>query len=214
MTSKRIRVGILVAGLSLLMIGMVPAVFAAGFIDCLSPSSCSSISTINLSGPGSTATATFWLHKVPSNPGTVYYYVCPTSAGSCSSTSGTDNGWSWSFVPTSGALAQGSPCEASAWCEGNSLGSPDTLTLTITAPSVVTSSNQQENLAIYACSGTGSVPTCDSIYATVATGSVVANVPQFELGMGIAVAFGLVGLVVLRRVSSKSTERASLGLSF
>lgn len=213
MNPRRLRIGVLIGGIALLMVGMAPAVLAAGQISCLSPSSCASISTISLTGPGSTGTATFWLHAVPTNPGTVYYYVCPSTASSCSSTSGSDNGWSWTFTPATGTTGTGSPCESGANCEGNGLGSPNTLTLSITAPSVVTSTNQVEDLAIYACSGTASVLTCDSEHATVATESVTATVPQFALGFSVAVAAGLVGLVMLRRLAApKTSGSASLGI--
>lgn len=208
MNSRQVRLGLLVMGVSLLMVGMAPAVFAAGQINCLTPPSCVSLSSISLTGPGSTGTATLWLHSVPlvPDPNPLFYYVCESSVSPCTSTFGTFDGWSWSFTPATGAAATGSlPC--TGYCEGNGFGVPDTLTLTITAPSVVTSSNQAIDLSIYACNNGGSIPTCNSIHSTVATGSVTATVPQFQFGMGLAVAVGLVGLVMLRRIAPKSMGR-------
>lgn len=168
-----------------------------GQIACLT--NCSASNVIAMSGPGSTKTATFWLYATNAPVGTTMnYYVCPQSASSCSSASGADNGWSWTFTPTSGTTGTG-PASCGTSCEGNGAGSPSTLSLQITAPTTVTPTNQQETLTIYACSIAGTTQTCNSAYQQTASLTVSTTVPQFGLGIGLIIAIGLVGLVLVKR---------------
>ena len=121
---------------------MAPAVFAAtGTFSCISPAGCSS-GDVALNGPGNSVVLTYNLNTNAGSGATMIFYVCPQTANTCSSPSGTDNGWSWSISPTSAVT------DASGDVNG--------IQLTITAPSTVTSTNTQESLVIYACSGTGS----------------------------------------------------------
>ncbi len=190
---------------------LVPAVSAySGSITCLTPASCASSETLSLSGPGSSATATFLLNAGTAPSGTnVFYYVCPQSASSCSSSSGTDNGWSWTFSPVSGVSAgsptgggvtgSGAGCSGTS-CEGNGFGTPSTLSLTVTAPTTVTASNSVEDLTIYACSQSGSTQTCASILEDVASLTITSSVPEFGMGLGLSLVIGLFGLLfVVRR---------------
>ena len=205
MTGTKLRRAALLSTAVMLAAMVTPFVAASAFsgqITCLTPTSCANSQTINLSGAGSSATATLFLSAGSAASGTtINYYVCPQSASSCSSTSGSDNGWSWTFTPSSGTTGTGAGCSASS-CEGNGIGSPSALSLSITAPSTVTSSNMQEDLTIYACSSSGSTSDCAGIYQQVASLTVTSNVPQFGLGVGVAMAVGLLGLVLVRKKSS------------
>jgi hypothetical protein len=197
---KKMKIGLSTAAVLLFALAAISSVMAyTGSIDCLTPASCVTSDTINLSGPGSTTVATFWLYATNAPIGTtIHYYVCPSSAATCSSPSGSDNGWSWTFTPTSGMTGTGSPCTGTS-CEGNGVGSPSALSLSITAPSTVTSTNAHEELTIYACSSTGSSYTCNSLFQGVASLTIASNVPQFALGLGLAITIGLVGLVLVKK---------------
>lgn len=185
----------------------------AGQLNCLTPSSCASSSSLSVGGPGDTAVATVWLHSTTNLPSgsTVTYYACVTGTASCSSNTGTSNGWSWTFgagtspgpLSTTGTTGTGGACTGSS-CEGNGIGSPSTLTLEVTAPTTVTSSNNAIGLTLFACSSTGSSTNCANLLAEVASLSVVATVPQFGLGMGLALAIGLVGFLAFFRKRSLS----------
>jgi len=76
------------------------------------------------------------------------------------------------------------------------------MTLKLTAPSVVTTTNGQETLTIYACSQVGNEQKCGGVYTEVASLTVTATVPQFAVvGTGLAVVLGAVGLLFLRKKS-------------
>jgi len=178
---------------------MLPTAMAAtytGSLQCVS--GCASGNTIPLTGPGSTGSANFEFYGSNAPSGTtMHYFVCPIGTG-CSSNSGTDNGWSWTFTPASGNVAT---CP-SGTCEGAGYGSPSTMTLSLTAPTTVTPTNGQETLTIYACSQVGNEQKCGGVYTEVASLTVTATVPQFAIaGTGLAVALGAVGLLFLRRKS-------------
>ena len=87
---------------------MLPTAMAAtytGSLQCVS--GCSVGNVIALSGPGSTGTANFEFYASNAPSGTaMHYYVCPIGTG-CSSNSGSDNGWSWTFTPASGNVSTG-----------------------------------------------------------------------------------------------------------
>jgi hypothetical protein len=201
------RTGIagLIAAAAILAIGMAPGVFASGTIACLSPSSCSVTDTLNLSGSGSTGSATFWLYasNVPSGA-TVNYYVCPSSTSSCDSASGTTGagGWIWSFTPTSGTVGNSAnpSCTGKFTCEGNGVGSPSTLTLTVTAP---TSSGYGDTfgLNVYACTTTGTATQCSLAGNVVASLGITISAPEFGAGMVVAVLLGLAAIMVAKRRS-------------
>ena len=170
---------------ALFAVSFLPAAFgASGQIVCLSPTSCANNQTLSLTGPGSTATATMKLTSNLAGGTTVNFYVCDQGAASCTSPNGAFNGWSWTF--TASGVTDGS-------------GTVTGLTLSITAPSVVTTTNNVETVTIFACAQTGTNPFCDSIQLQVASLSVTASVPEFGLGMGIALAIGLIGLMVVVR---------------
>jgi hypothetical protein len=199
---KKTKIGLYSAAVGLLFaLAAVTSVMAyTGSIACLTPASCATSDTISLSGPGSSTVATLWLYASTAPSGaTIYYFVCPSTSSTCSSPSGTSNGWSWSFTPTSGTTGTGSPCAAGSSCEGNGVGSPSTLSLSVTAPTTVTATNQQIELEVYACSLTGTSYTCDSLFQGVASLTITATVPQFALGLGLAITIGLVGLVLVKK---------------
>ena len=181
MTGRKLRKAALLSAAVMLAAMATPFIAVSAFsgqITCLTPASCAGSQTINMSGPGSSATATLFMSAGSASSGTtINYYVCPQSASSCSSTSGTDNGWSWSFSPTSGTTSSGAGCSATS-CEGNGFGSPSTLSLTITAPSTVTGTNHQETLTIYACSTSGTNSDCAGLYQQVASLSIVSPIQR------------------------------------
>ena len=76
------------------------------------------------------------------------------------------------------------------------------MSLALTAPTIVTGTNMQETLTIYACSQSGTQTQCNSLLTDVASLSVTSNVPQFGLGVGVAMAVGLLGLVLVKRSHS------------
>ena len=204
----RLKTAVLLGSIAALFALMsVPATFAyTGTLTCYSPASCSG-GSIAANGPGSTVNALYFLQTTAPSGTTMDYFVCvhPTSAISCTSNSGgptTDsagnptNGWSFTMTAT-GTTSSGSGCIGS--CEGNTFGTPSTLTLSVTAPTVVTSSNSQISLDIYACDVESGTPSCATTLATVASASVTATVPEFGLGIGAAVAIGLVGFVLIRQ---------------
>jgi|SRR5579872_6613366 len=169
----------------LFAVSFVPSAFAAsGQIVCLTPASCANNQTLSLSGPGSTATATMKLTSNLAGGTTVNFYVCDQSATSCSSPNGAFNGWSWTF--TASGVTDGS-------------GTITGLSLSITAPSVVTPSNNVETVTIFACYTVGTNPFCNSIQLQIASLSITASVPQFGVGMGLALVIGFFGLVFLVR---------------
>ena len=187
---------------ALFAVSFLPAAFAAapgGSISCLTPSSCAADGQVNLTGPGSSATATFLLKTTASSGSTFHYYVCVTGAASCGATSGTSNGWSWSFSPASGVTGTGAACAGATSCEGAGVGTPGTLSLSLTAPTTVTSSNSQLSLTLYACSTSGTSVNCNSVFTEIASLTVIASVPQFGLGMGLALAIGFLGLFLYVR---------------
>lgn len=202
MTRNSKRLALLSSIALMFALSVAPAVSAVtytGQIVCLTPASCASSQTIDLSGPGSSATATFELTTNAPDGTSVSYFVCPAGQSNCSSNTGTDNGWSWTFTPATGTTGTG--CLAVS-CEGNGFGSPSAMSLQVTAPSVVSSSNSQEVLTIYACSQAGSQTQCNSLLTNVASLTVASNVPQFGLGIGVAMAVGLLGLVLVKRSRS------------
>ena len=69
----------------------------------------------------------------------------------------------------------------------------------MTAPTVVTSSNNQIELEIYACAAGTAVPDCANTLQGVASATITTTVPQFGLGLGVAVAIGLLGFVLIRQ---------------
>jgi hypothetical protein len=76
------------------------------------------------------------------------------------------------------------------------------MTLSLTAPTTVNSSNTAETLTIYACSQAGTEMKCGGVYTEIASLTVTATVPQFAVaGLGLAVVLGAVGLVFLRKKS-------------
>lgn len=191
---------------------LIPSVAAySGQIVCLTPSSCSTSQTINVGGPGDTATATFLLTSNAPSGTSVNYYVCLQSQTACSSNTGTSSGWSWTFTPASGTTGTGGSCTATS-CEGNGVGSPSALSLSITAPPAVNSSNSQLSLTIYACSQSGTQPQCNSILTEVASLSVTASVPEFGLGLGLAMAIGILGLLLVIRKRSLNVPQVPMTL--
>ena len=198
MESRRVALAVSAGAIFALM--LLPSAMGAtytGSLACLT--GCGAGNTIGLAGPGSTGTATFWLHNSNAPTGTTFnYFVCPTGTG-CTSASGSANGWKWTFTPASGTVAGGSPCEVGSVCEGNGIGSPSTLQLSLTAPTTINASNTQETLTIYACSQSGTEQKCDSQFTEVASLTVTATVPQFAFGVGAALVLGLGGLLVLRK---------------
>lgn len=193
------------AALAILALGVAPGVWAAGTIACLSPASCANTDTLNLGGPGTSQTATFWLYgtNVPAG-NTVTYYVCPASASSCGSASGNIggvNGWVWTFAPTSGTVASNGAvpqCVSPATCEGNGLGNPSILSLTVTAPTTTGLSNNID-LEVYACTSGTTVSQCNQAGQIVASLGVTVNAPEFGAGMAAAVILGLAVVLVARR---------------
>ncbi|MDG6994365.1 MAG: hypothetical protein JRN52_00460 [Nitrososphaerota archaeon] len=186
---------------ALLAFTMMPAVFASsGQIVCLTPTSCANNQELNLTGPGSTATATFELTTNANSGTTLTYVVCPqgVSSTSCTSNTGTYLGWSWTFTPSSGTTGSGSGCSATS-CEGNGFGSPSTLSLSITAPSSVTSSNSKLGLTIYACEASNGNVNCATVLTQVASLTIESTVPEFGLGMGVAMVIGLFGILFIAR---------------
>ena len=175
---------------------MAPAVFAAtGTFSCISPAGCSS-GDVALNGPGNSVVLTYNLNTNAGSGVTMIFYVCPQTANTCSSPTGTDNGWSWSISPTSAAT------DASGDVNG--------IQLTITAPTTVTSTNTQESLVIYACSGTGTSVYCNSNYLNVASGSITATVPEFGFGFGLALAIGLLGMVLVTKKKGMAIPTVSV----
>ena len=192
----------------------VPAVSAAtytGNIGCLD---CGSGNTIALNGPGTTGTAQIIFYGSNAPVGTsMTYYVCLSTSTSCSASYGSSNGWSWVFCTSS----TNTPCASTVTsasgtvdtctyatitgtCEGNGYGNAPYLELTLTAPPApITSSNNEITLQIYACSQSGTYATCNGQYVQVAANTIAATVPEFGLGMGLAVAIGLFGLLFMAR---------------
>ncbi len=200
MTRNLRRLAVLSTMAVMFALTVAPSVSAySGQIICLTPATCASSQTLNLTGPGSSATATFELTSDAPGATSVNYYVCPQSAASCSTSSGSDNGWTWSFTPTTGTTGTG--CLSKS-CEGNGYGTPSSLSLTVNAPSIVTSTNGMESLTIWACSQSGNNVYCASILSEVASLTIDATVPQFGLGIGVATALGMLGLVLVKRRSS------------
>src|ERR1700690_1547837 len=103
MRLTRLAVAVSIGAMFALM--MVPSAMAAtytGSLQCVS--GCSVGNTIPLSGPGTTGSANFEFYASNAPTGTtMWYYVCPIGTG-CSSNSGSDNGWSWTFTPPSGTV--------------------------------------------------------------------------------------------------------------
>ena len=196
----QLRKATTIAGIALMMVlVMSPTVMAknyTGSLQCVS--GCGVGNTIALSGAGSTASANFEFYGSNAPTGTTFhYYVCPIGTG-CTSNSGTNQGWSWTFTPATGTVAT---CP-SGTCEGAGYGSPSTMTLSLTAPTAVNTTNAQETLTIYACSQSGTELKCGGVYEEVASLTVTATVPQFGVaGVGIAVVLGAVGLLFLRKKS-------------
>lgn len=186
----------------------------SGSIACLTPASCASSNSLILSGPGSSATATVWFYGSTAASGTtLYYFACPQAYSSCSVQSGTDptTGWTWSFSTASGTTAASAACTGTS-CEGNGIGSPSTLSLTITAPTGSKATTYPtEDFTIYACTSAGSATTCASLYQSVATLTITSKVPQFALGLGLAITIGLVGLVIVKkRTTSRITSTVAI----
>ncbi len=193
----------------LFAVTFIPSVAAySGQIICLTPTSCANNQEINLTGAGSTGSATFELTTNAPSGTTFHYFVCPQAQNNCASASGTSNGWSWSFTPTTGTTGSGGVCVATS-CEGNGVGTPGTMTLSLTAPTTVTSTNSVIDLTIYACTSTGTQTQCNSLFAEVASLSVTATVPEFGLGMGLALAIGMFGLLIFVRRRSFSVPTVS-----
>ncbi len=209
---KKMKIGLI--SLAMVLLFAFPAVTSvmaySGSIACLTPASCATSDTVSLNGPGSSATLTVWLYGSTAPAGaTIYYFVCPQTASTCTTATGTGpqtdptTGWQWNFTPVSGQTASGSPCASSSSCEGNGLGNPSTMSLTVTAPTgSLATTYPTELLTIYACSLTGTSYTCNSEYQTVATLTITAAVPQFALGLGLAMTIGLVGLVLVKKRST------------
>lgn len=201
---KKTKIGLISAVMVLLFafpaISSVMAI--SGSISCLTPASCNTSNTLPLSGPGSSATATVWfLDSTTASGTTLYYFVCPQAYSSCSVHSGTDptTGWSWSFSTASGTTAVSAACTGTS-CEGNGIGNPSTLSLTITAPTGSQAKTYPtEDFTIYACTSTGTAATCASEFESVATLTITSNVPQFALGLGLAITIALVGLVIVKK---------------
>ena len=206
---KKTNIGLISAMMVLLFaLPAISSVMAiSGSIACIAPASCASSDTLSLSGPGSSATATVWFYGSSLASGTtIYYFACPTSASTCSVQSGTDGttGWSWSFSTATGTTSSGSytfgaeTCGTS--CEGNGAGAPSTLTLKVTAPTgSLATTYPSEDITIYACTSSGTSYVCSSSYEQVASLSITSTVPQFALGLGLAITIGLVGLVVAKK---------------
>ena len=194
------KVALLSTALAILFaVTMMPSVMAySGQIVCLTPTSCANDQTLNLNGAGSSATATMELTTNAPSATTINYYVCVAGTNSCSSNSGTDNGWSWIMTPATGKTGSGSGCLATS-CEGNGHGTPSSLSLMVTAPTIVTSTNMQEELTLYACSTSGTQSSCNSLGTQVASLSVTSTVPEFGLGLGLTLVIGLFGLLFMVR---------------
>lgn len=172
---------------ALFAFAFVPGVAAStqyqGTLTCVSPTSCSS-GTLHANGPGSTVHATYTLTSNAPNDTLVNFYICEQNVTSgCSVSSGSANGWSWSFTP-SGTT--------------NATGAITGLDLSITAPS---SSSGVVYLEIYACSQGGTNQFCAGNYLQVASATITSTVPQFGLGLSLAIIFGMLGLIVIRKRS-------------
>ena len=191
----------MVALLAIFALSIVSPVMADQ-IACLTPGQCATNQTLSTGTWGGSATATLELYGSSQSAGaTYYYYVCPTGQTSCNGQSGTDatTGWSWTFAPASGTTANSGSCIGSP-CEGNGVGSPGSLTLTVTSPSTP-NAYTHESLTVYACTTTGTTTQCSGQYTETASLTIVSNVPQFAYGIGIAMAIGVLGLVLVRKAS-------------
>jgi hypothetical protein len=81
----------------------------------------------------------------------------------------------------------------------------------LTAPTTVTTSNQQISLTIYACSQAGTEAKCNAEFTEVASLTVSATVPEFTFGIAAVVAIGLVGLMLVKRRSLPKIAAPSVG---
>ena len=87
------------------------------------------------------------------------------------------------------------------------------MTLSLTAPTAVNPSNEQETLTIYVCTGTGSEMKCNSQATEIASMTITATVPQFAVvGTSLAVVLGAVGLLFLKRKSLPTISAPAAGL--
>jgi len=175
----------------------VPFAWATQIV-CISPASCANDQTLSIGSWGGSATADVELQGYPSSSATFNYYACPTSVSvsACTGQSGTDlgTGWAWSFSTASGTTGS---CPQTQ-CEGAGFGSPSSLSLTVTSPAVP-NSHTSESFTIYACTGGTSAVNCAGVYTAYAALTIVASVPQFGLGIGLAMAAGLLGLVLVKK---------------
>ncbi len=162
-------------------IGFIPAVYASGAISCTVGCTGPGNTVVDMTGPGTSSTVTLQLVGGPASTA-IDWYACIHGVGSCSVTSGNSQGWLWSLAPVSGTT-DGS----------GSL----TTQLTLTAPSVLNSTNTQEEVTIYAC--TTGVPTNCFTGTQQASLTLTASVPEFTMGVGIVVALGLVGFLAMKR---------------
>ena len=87
------------------------------------------------------------------------------------------------------------------------------MSLEVTAPTTVTSTNNVEDLTIYACYGTGNFYTCNSQYEFIAALTITSTVPQFTLGLGLAIAIGLVGLVLVAKKRTSPNLASTAGIA-
>ncbi len=179
---SKLRNAAIVGMLGVVMaVGFVPVAFASGAISCTVGCTGPGNTVVALSGPGSSTTITLQLVGGPAATA-IDWYACPHAVSNCSVTSGNSHGWLWSLSPTSGTT--------------DGAGSLSTQ-MTLTAPSVLNSSNTSEEFTLYAC--TPGAPTNCFTGTQQASLTVTASVPEFAVGVSVIVAVGLLGMLALRR---------------
>jgi len=68
----------------------------------------------------------------------------------------------------------------------------------------VTSTNGEEDLIVYACATGTPQANCAGAYQQVASATIGATVPQFTLGIGMALVLGLLGIVLVKKKATST----------
>lgn len=172
----------------LFAVSFVPAAFATptAQIVCsttVSPSNCPNASAGGAGKSINIYTTLSWTGETPSSFAVTACYSSnfPLACTGTSQANGPTT-WGFSVSPTSVPVA-------------TATGSAG-IVLTVTAPTTVTSTDDQQSFTIVAIDGAHSLTIQAAASLTVA-----ASVPQFGLGMGLAIAIGLVGFVLLRKTT-------------